>query len=128
MSVERARSMLRLAGMDMNAASILGESGKADAEIIGFHLQQAAEKALKAWLLLLAETPPRTHDLDYLLHRLAAHSEDVAAFRSLDVLNPFAVQFRYDIPDPEPFDWRTAINDVARLLEHVRGLAGEDTQ
>ena len=36
-------------------------------EVLGFHVQQAAEKSLKAWLALLGETYPLTHNLDTLL-------------------------------------------------------------
>jgi hypothetical protein len=48
--LEHARSMLRMARKDFNA--LVGMRGNplfAD-EIFGFHVQQAVEKALKAWL------------------------------------------------------------------------------
>lgn len=48
--LEHANSLLRMAYKDFNA--LLGMQGNvlfAD-EIFGFHVQQAVEKALKAWL------------------------------------------------------------------------------
>ena len=39
-------------------------------QVFGFHAQQAAEKLLKAWLALLGEVYPLTHDLEVLLDRL----------------------------------------------------------
>ena len=120
MNNDTARSLLRLADMDINAARILGGSGEGDAEIIGFHLQQAVEKLLKAWLVLLDEHPGRTHDLSYLLEKLSARGEPVQAFQDLMELNPFAVQFRYDVLDAEPFDWRPYLERTIRLRDIVQ--------
>ncbi|NEQ31824.1 MAG: HEPN domain-containing protein [Leptolyngbya sp. SIO4C5] len=36
-------------------------------EIFGFHVQQAIEKCLKAWIAALGEVYPYTHDLGVLL-------------------------------------------------------------
>lgn len=40
-------------------------------EVFGFFVQQAAEKGLKAWLTLLGDVYPFTHDLGLLLQRLS---------------------------------------------------------
>jgi HEPN domain-containing protein len=66
--------------------------------IIGFHLQQAAEKMLKALLVLAGEEPPRTHDL-VSLHRLlsAAGGTDPIPDDTLKALQPFAVEERYPL-------------------------------
>ena len=45
-------------------------------EIFGFHVQQAAEKLLRAWLALLGEVYPLTHDLDLLLDLLQKRVSD----------------------------------------------------
>jgi len=64
-------------------------------------LQQAVEKALKAWLVHLGEIPPLTHDLNRLLRLLERHQVDSKALQPLGQLTLYAVQFRYDF-DPQP--------------------------
>lgn len=64
-------------------------------------MQQAIEKALKAWLVLLGETPPLTHDLNRLLRLLELHGVNIAPFQELAQFTIYAVQFRYD-PTSEP--------------------------
>jgi hypothetical protein len=90
----------------------------------GFWLQQAVEKALKAWLLLLGEDePPLTHDLRRLLRLLAARDAVASEWNDLGVLTVYAVQFRYDA-DPMPLELnRTAFNQrVTALLLQVEQL------
>ena len=64
-----ARLMLRLAEPDLRAMQSL--SAEAPEEAFGFFVQQALEKAFKAWLALLGELYPLTHSLKTLLDRLA---------------------------------------------------------
>ena len=90
-------------------------------EIFGFHVQQAAEKLLKAWLAILGEVYPLTHDLDLLLDLLQKRASGTARFRNLVEFVPYAVQFRYDVDsDPEALDRASALQRVEDLLKHVR--------
>jgi hypothetical protein len=69
-------------------------------EIVGFHCQQAAEKLLKAVLAEIGADVRRTHDLAYLADMLAAVGYPFPdSGPELTALNPFAVQFRYDLLD-----------------------------
>ena len=92
----------------------------------GFWLQQAVEKALKAWLLHLGDDdPPLTHDLRRLLRLLAGRGADTTPWKDLGVLTVYAVQFRYDA-DPSPLELdRCAFNEqVHTLVLHVEQLLG----
>ena len=91
-------------------------------ESYGFHLQQAAEKSLKAWLALLGETYPLTHNLEALVNLLAGRAVDMMAFRKLVVYTPYAVEFRYGGVDSgiEPIDRMSALALVEALLQQVR--------
>jgi len=64
---------------------------------------QAAEKALKAYIIFLGEDPPWKHDLELLLKRIKSFGifipPDVDA--SIALLNPFG-GVRYPGDDPEP--------------------------
>ena len=105
------RDLLTLDGM---AASVPDES-------FGFHVQQAMEKAFKAWLALLGELYPLTHDLKTLLDRLAACGVDVRPWRETERYTPYAVQFRYTGVDPETeaLDRDDAAASVRTLLSQV---------
>ena len=54
-----AGSMLRAAERDL--LTLRSMTAAAPDESFGFHVQQAAEKAFKAWLAVLGETYPLTH-------------------------------------------------------------------
>ncbi len=62
-----ARMLLRAAERDVGALRVMRHSDDISDEVLGFHAQQATEKSLKAWLALLGETYPLTHNLDTLL-------------------------------------------------------------
>ena len=100
----------------------------APVESFGFHVQQAAEKALKSWLALLGERYPLTHSIETLLDLLDDWGAAVESFRNLVDYTPYAVEFRYVgvDPDAEPIDREGAIALVEALLERVgRRLAEE---
>jgi HEPN domain-containing protein len=73
-----------------------------DEGAIGFHAQQAVEKALKVALTLRGSDFPKTHDLEFLIGLATRQSvrvpEDVA---TAGWLTPWAADFRYD---DEPLD------------------------
>ena len=90
-------------------------------ESFGFHVQQAAEKAFKAWLALLGETYPLTHSIEMLLDLLADRCAAVESFRELVDYTPYAVEFRYIgvDQDAEPIDREGALALVQALHERV---------
>jgi HEPN domain-containing protein len=69
----------------------------------GFHLQQAAEKALKAVLVAHGSQVPRTHDLDHLVELVEELEPMLGSWGDrLLVLNEYGVVQRYPgIEDPE---------------------------
>lgn len=86
-------------------------------------MQQAVEKALKAWYLQLGGDPPLTHDLRRLLLLLEAEGVATADLEALAQLTVYAVQFRYDA-DPAPLGLdREAFNRQAKeLIVRVQAL------
>ena len=89
----------------------------------GFWLQQAVEKALKAWLLQLGGDPPLTHDLRRLLLLLEAEGVATADLEPLAQLTVYAVQFRYDAdPAPLGLDRETFNRQVKELICRVQAL------
>jgi HEPN domain-containing protein len=79
-----------------------------------FHAQQAAEKALKAALLLDGAEPPRTHDLERLTELLAAARRTTLP-SDIAWLTPFAVAHRY--PGAEEEASRADLERAVRIAE-----------
>lgn len=74
---EQARILLAKAGADLSAARTLAAVDDIDDAIIGFHVQQAIEKSLKAVLAALGIDYPYTHDLTGLIDRCTREGVDV---------------------------------------------------
>ena len=118
--VKCARMMVRAAERDV--VTLRSMTAGAPDEAVGFHVQQAAEKAFEAWIASLGETWPLTHSIGMLVDLLAARGAPVEPFRGLADYTPYAVEFRYQgVPsDAEPIDREGALALVAALLDRVR--------
>ena len=111
---DEAARWMRYAEDDLAAATALHAVPAMAGRIVGFHAQQATEKALKA-LLVLAQTPfPFTHDVER-LHRLV-RPEARLPTDTIDWqrLTDFAVDARYpdDLPEVDPADVQGALRDA----------------
>ena len=120
--INHARMMLTLASMDLKALEGMGDPGVFDEGIVGFHAQQAVEKALKAWLSFVSVQYPKTHDLELLLSLLANHGQTVPGeFQELTALSDFAVQYRYEAfgSPGEELDRAKVAGQVTQVINHV---------
>jgi HEPN domain-containing protein len=97
--VEYAEMLQRLAAGDLYAIQKLADDANVDDHIIGFHAQQAVEKALKVGLVLVGSELPRTHDLELLVEQVKAAETNVPnELSDIDWLTPWAAELRYDEP------------------------------
>jgi len=127
---EQARTLLNVAQRDYRALCGMEDPAVFSNEIFGFHVQQAVEKALKAWLCCLGVLFPRTHDLDELGALVEEAGQEIPDFvLPLLEFTDFAVAFRYEaFPDMEgEIDRRDCISRAARLLQHVERVLTEST-
>jgi len=114
---DQAALFLAKAGKDEALVDeVLGSERVAD-EIVGFHLQQAAEKLLKGVLSAYGVSFRRTHDLRELMDvatdtRLGL-PDDLA---DLDMLTPYATLMRYEGIVAEPQLDRAAARQMIRRL------------
>jgi HEPN domain-containing protein len=93
---ELAREWLTRAENDLRVARFLLTMPDPPPESVGFHAQQCAEKALKAYLTYHRLPFERRHDLNYLIDLCIPLEEGFGQFRILaDTLSPYAVEFRY---------------------------------
>lgn len=120
--LDRARAMLRMAHKDFNALIGMQDNPLFADEIFGFHIQQAVEKALKAWLCIHTDNYPMTHELARLLALLELQGIEVNAYWPLVQYTIFAVQACYEegITElGESIDRKVEILNVNTLLTHV---------
>ena len=120
--------LLEAAGRDIEALRVMRCSAGLPDEVYGFHVQQAAEKLLKAWIALLGASYPLTHSIETLLTLLADRGVETGPFRDLIAFTPYAVEFRYAGvgADAKPIERAGALERVEALLEQVEGHLTED--
>jgi len=100
-----ARALLNLARDDDVALQALLDGTAVSDAIIGFHAQQAVEKALKAVLAAQGVDFPYTHDVDGLMELCRDSGLEVPhELSGADALSPFGVEFRYGATDPSPLN------------------------
>lgn len=128
--IDKARSLLRLAGVDHDAMRATVDLALVADSIFGFHAQQSVEKTLKAWLQVRAVPYPATHDLVRLLQLLRDAGADIRGFEHFAELTIFAVQARYEegiVTPADPLDRPATVAAVDVLLRHVAQIVGESS-
>ncbi|HLE90656.1 MAG TPA: HEPN domain-containing protein [Anaerolineales bacterium] len=110
---------------DWVAANTLLRRKKPFKGIVCFHLQQSAEKYLKAILVLKGSAFPKTHDLTALSKMceengiLIGMDED-----NLDILSGYAATARYPGADPSLNDTRDALQTTKVVRRFARSFLG----
>ena len=117
---------LRTALGDLAAGRVLLETGSTPRGAAQF-AHQAAEKALKAEIAAAGATPPRTHDLVFLVLRCGKPAREDLAGVDVVALSAILSAARYPHPDDAPLrsdqvrqwiaDAQTIITVVARHLD-----------
>lgn len=120
---EEAWERLRVAREDLRLAQLGIESHPPILGLSLYHAQQAAEKALKAFLVFRGESYPLTHNMAELARPAIALDESLR-----DVVEPglaltgFATLFRYPGAPEEPSaeesrDWLDIAHRICRAVE-----------
>ncbi|MGQ0665336.1 MAG: HEPN domain-containing protein [Pseudomonadota bacterium] len=98
----RPRAHLQRARGDRHAYRRLMDDPETPARRIGFHAQQAAEKAIKPVLAWASVEYPRTHNLIMLVELLRKHGlPSPPDAEELARLTPFGAALRYDDASPD---------------------------
>ncbi len=130
--LEAARRLLAKARDDRYVVARLADDPMAPSWAMGFHAQQAVEKALKAVLAGHGVEHPLTHNLAMLLAKLAEEGlpapPDAAR---LPELTPFGTAARYDdLEEPQEMrldrDWVCGCVDRTLSWAEARLAAGGD--
>ena len=98
--LDRPDTLLAKAAEDQALVAAAVDNPAISDAIVGFHVQQAAEKLLKALLVRRDVAYRRTHDLFELFGLLSASGLPVPdRVLRIGLYTPYAVEFRYDEPD-----------------------------
>ena len=122
---ELVQTLLRKAEIDLLNATILRDSNQGNPEGIGFHVQQAVEKSLKAILVFHGIDYPKTHSIAGLARLASDNNIDLPdAFLES---NRYARDLRYDQLNPEEaFDFDEAVIRATECVTFAKSLL-EDT-
>lgn len=107
---------------DLDSANFLLSMKPVPIEIICFHCQQAAEKAIKTFMVAKNITIIKTHDLGILLEKCSTIEP---SFKNILVecsrLTDYAVQQRYPFSiEIEENDMRLALHDAQSILDFIQ--------
>lgn len=109
---ELIQSWLTKAPYDLESARALANLPAPLLDTAVYHCQQAAEKAIKGFLVFKNETPQKTHLLGHLILPATHYDQRFALFAdAADFLTPLATEYRYPgaLREPTQGDYRTAI-------------------
>lgn len=122
--IEYAELLLRRADGDRQACQVLSDDADIDDNIVGFHAQQAVEKAMKVVLVLADADVPLSHDLKFLLRQVrgtgAAPPDDMS---ETSWLTPWAAELRYD--EPIALDRAAALQAAESATGWARSLLAD---
>lgn len=117
-----AAQLLRRAESDLRAARVLALDDEMGDDVVGFHAQQAVEKAIKVSLTLAGTAFPRTHDVTFLVS--LANGAGITlpdGLADADWLTPWAADMRYDEP-AAPLDRAAALRTADTAVRWARNL------
>lgn len=110
------------ASHDLTAARLLTQGDQPILDVAIYHCQQAAEKAVKAFLVFKDEFPDRTHDVNVLIQRAMLFEPALVALRDAAIrITPYATLFRYPRPInvPERNQVDEALYDATGIYNQV---------
>ena len=123
-------SWLTKARNDLTSAQVLGTNPVPLLDTGIYHCQQAAEKAIKGYLVFADEHFPRTHDLETLINLAIPHEGSFVGW--IDVarqLTPYATLYRYPGPvaNPNRHQFDQALLQATQLYHFVLSLLPAET-
>lgn len=118
--MDLAREWLDIASTDLNTARYLFETMRPiPLEIVCYHCQQAAEKALKGFLVACGVEPPRIHDLVRLCGMCAEYMPSFISLNDIcEDLTDYAASARYPSHvEIEEADADSALKQAGRVCD-----------
>lgn len=121
---ELVTGWLAKARHDLDSARKLAEGDDPILDTAIYHCQQAAEKALKGFLVHCDQPFDKTHDLNVLVKAAMLFQARFSDFTDDALeLTPYATEYRYPgAEDPEPEEFEQAYRRARRFLEFALSL------
>ena len=123
------KEWVRYAQMDYDTAKKISESfNPVPLEIVCFHCQQAAEKILKAYAILMGEPLKKVHDLVILIAQCKKYNPKFSDLDRIAVmLNDYAVIYKYPTNEDAVIkqDMDAALENAKTLLEFTKAQINE---
>ena len=123
-SLDLAKVWLAKAHSDLATARLLITGSERYLDTGSYHCQQAAEKAIKAWLTASEVIFTKTHSLEILLRLCFPSAPGLQGFiLHAEELTPFATEFRYpgDIFEPSADEAGNALHLAEELTLWITG-------
>jgi HEPN domain-containing protein len=126
---KRVRALLEMSDEDLTGAKLLLGSVT---RLARYHVQQGAEKAVKALLEYRGLNPGREHRFEILSEMLAPDDPWRARIYALHPLSPVATSRRYPtaegrvLPPPSRSVVESEIDTVAQLIEDIKKAVADD--
>ena len=114
---------IKFSDTDLKTAKYLYDNMRpSPMEIICYHCQQSAEKALKGVLINKEITPPKTHDLEKLFAICKEYIPNInAVWRACNILNQYGIQPKYpeeiEITEEDVQEALTCAKDILKFLK-----------
>ena len=132
-AASEAKAWMTKAWRDLETARRAADGAPPFYDVAVYHCQQAAEKAVKAFLVQHGKPYEKTHDIEVLVD---IAGEVDAAFRQLtdaaDALTPYASRFRYPnatfAVEPQPAEYREAVQHAQAIYDFVLNLLPKEQQ
>jgi len=129
--INETRNWIKKADQDLYSAAWLLQSPDPVYNAVGFHCQQAAEKALKAYLTWIEQPFEKTHSLVALVGICLLFEQQFETLRKAStVLTPYAITTRYpgDLPELSCQEANEALTLAQQIFDFVLERIPPDTQ
>jgi HEPN domain-containing protein len=116
------RGWLTKASHDLQAARLLADASKPFLDMACYHCQQAAEKALKGFLVYHDSRTAKTHAIEGLIKQAAPFDDRLNVWLgAAPALTSFGIAFRYPgrAAVLEPAEFERGFRDAEAIYEHV---------
>lgn len=128
--LDEIRQWLIKSQRDLGAARLLFDSEASFLDVVVYHCQQAAEKALKAYLAYQDVIFQKTHNLNRLLELcLPFEPRFQELWEMAEVLTPYVVAFRYpgSAIEPERQEAEQAVEMAEAFLKFVLSVLPDES-
>jgi HEPN domain-containing protein len=123
--LELVRNWLIKAQHDLAAAHKLSTDPDPYLDVAVYHCQQAAEKAVKGFLVFHDQPFEKTHDVEVLITLALRYDARFSEwFEAAARLTPYATEFRYpsDLLELDPDEFQQAMGAASELYDFILSL------